>query len=277
MAEEQSIIAATTVAAATEIAKNVYKDIAHPALSATGNVLAIIPKAVERALLPVQQWVAEGQYKLAETKKMLALKLEKVAPEQIVSPEPHIAVPALQAISYSMDNEEIRNMYANLLASSMSEKVKNDVHPAFVEIIKQLSPDEARILKFLFNGVGNEPIIHLRLVNKNTHGGFAVIRNFTQLFRKVENLEQKDYNKVAILLDNLSRQKLIEIHEGSYLTDSKRYEPLEQDGIVLSFKNQKISDNQKWDIEKTYLSLTYLGKSFCQICIADEIKTVGLA
>jgi len=176
-----------------------------------------------------------------------------------------------------MDNEEIRNMYANLLASSMSEKVKNDVHPAFVEIIKQLSPDEARILKFLFNGVGNEPIIHLRLVDKNTHGGVAVIRNFTQLFRKVENLEQKDYNKVAILLDNLSRQKLIEIHEGSYLTDSKRYEPLEQDGIVLSFKNQKISDNQKWNIEKTYLDLTYLGKSFCQICIADEIKTVGLA
>jgi len=277
MADEQNTLAAMAVAVATEVAKDGYNDIAHPALSAAGNVLAIIPQVIERALLPVRQWVAEGQYKFKETQKLLEQKLQNTPPEQIVSPEPYVAVPALQAISYSMDNEEIRNMYANLLASSMSEKVKNDVHPAFVEIIKQLSPDEARILKFLFNGVGNEPIIHLRLVDKNTHGGVAVIRNFTQLFRKVENLEQKDYNKVAILLDNLSRQKLIEIHEGSYLTDSKRYEPLEQDGIVLSFKNQKISDNQKWNIEKTYLDLTYLGKSFCQICIADEIKTVGLA
>lgn len=276
MADEQNTLAAMAVAVATEVAKDGYNDIAHPALSAAGNVLAIIPQVIERALLPVRQWVTEGQYKFKETKKLLEQKLQNTPPEQIVSPEPYVAVPALQAISYSMDNEEIRNMYANLLASSMSEKVKNDVHPAFVEIIKQLSPDEARILKYLYNGLGTEPMIHLRLVDNNTHGGVAVIRNFTQLFRKVEKLEQNDYNKVAILVDNLSRQKLIEIHEGSFLTDSKRYEPLEQDSVVQSLKNQRIEENKVWDIKKTYLSLTHLGESFCKICISDKIEPTGV-
>lgn len=65
----------------------------------------------------------------------------------IESPDPHIAVPALQYISYCMDNDELRDMYANLLANSMNKVVKNGVHPGFVEIIKQLSPDEARLLK----------------------------------------------------------------------------------------------------------------------------------
>ena len=61
MADEQNTLAAMAVAVATEVAKDAYNDIAHPVLSATGNVLAIIPQVIERALLPVQQWVTEGQ------------------------------------------------------------------------------------------------------------------------------------------------------------------------------------------------------------------------
>ena len=65
--------------------------------------------------------------------------------DSIVSPEAYIAVPALQAISYCKNSEELRNMYANLLATSMLNDKKEDVHPSFGEIIKQLSPDEARM------------------------------------------------------------------------------------------------------------------------------------
>ena len=82
---------------------------------------------------------------------MLELKLEKVSPELIEAPEPYIAVPAVQYISYCMNNEELRNMYANLLANSMNKVVKDGVHPGFVEIIKQLSPDEAKFLKYMGN------------------------------------------------------------------------------------------------------------------------------
>ncbi len=276
MSDNPNLTTAATVAAITEVTKNAYNDIAHPSLAATGKVIALIPQIIDRALLPVQKWVAEGQYKLAETKKLLEKKLENVSPENIVSPESHIAVPALQAISYSMDNEEIRDMYANLLTSSMHEKVKNDVHPAFVEIIKQLSPDEARILKYLYNNNKPEPMITLRLINKKDHSSIDVIRNFSLLFRQVPNLEQRDFNKISILLDNLVRQKIIEIHEGAYLTKSELYIPIENDNIILTQKRQVIPEDKEWKIQKTFFDLTFLGKSFCKICISDKVEPIGI-
>lgn len=50
-----------------------------------------------------------------------------------------------------MDSEELRNMYANLLAKAMNVDEKDKVHPAFVELIKQMAPREALILDGISN------------------------------------------------------------------------------------------------------------------------------
>ena len=102
-----------------------------------------IPRAINAALSPLRQWIAQREYNVAETEKLLAKKLENIEPEKIVSPEPYVAVPALQAISYSMNSDELRELYANLLAKSMCIDTKNSVHPSFVEIIRQMSPLDA--------------------------------------------------------------------------------------------------------------------------------------
>jgi hypothetical protein len=271
MADEKDALA-MGVAVATEWAKDSYRDLAHPTMAATGQIFGLIPQAINAALMPIHQWVAKAYYKLDETKKILAEKLKDVPPNEIVSPEPHIAVPALQAISYSMDNEEIRNMYANLLASSMTKKVKGDVHPAFIEIIKQLSPDEARILSFLYKGNDPQPIITLRLVNSDNKYWCDFVKNFTNLHRSVPNLEYKDHKKVSILLDNLSRQKIIEIHERSFLTAPNIYDTLESDPVIQSQIKLMTLPNHQWKIERMGFELTSFGKSFCRVCIADPTE-----
>lgn len=275
MADEKDALA-MGVAVATEWAKDSYQDIAHPAMAATGQVLGLIPQAINAALMPLHQWVAEGYYKLDETKKLLAEKLKNVSANDVVPPEIHIAVPALQAISYSMDNAEIRNMYANLLASSMMEKVKGDVHPAFVEIIKQLSPDEARILRYLNEKNVAQPMIALLLEKVGENVWYDIITHFTNLYRTVPNLEYKDYNKVSVLLDNLSRQNLIVFHENNYISIPNEYEPLENDPVILNQMSQEAPANHRWKIVKMYLELTSFGESFCRVCIADPAeKTIG--
>ena len=270
MADEKDALA-IGVAVATELTKDAYMDVIHPAAAATGQILGLIPQAINVALMPVHQWVAEGYYKLDETKKILAEKLKNVPPNEVVSPKPHIAIPVLQAISYSMDNEEIRNMYANLLASSMQEKVKQDVHPAFVEIIKQLSPDEARILKFLNSTKESQPMIALQLEKERGGGWYDLINHFTILYRIVPDIEYKDYRKVSILLDNLSRQNLIVIHENNHLIDSNKYDALEKDPIIVNYMSQTVP-NLKWKIARKIFELTSFGMSFCRICIADPTE-----
>ena len=137
--------------ATKEVAKDAYSDAVKPVVQPTGELVGLLPRAIKAALAPVEKWVLQREYNVAETKKLLEEKLSAVPPELIEAPEPHIAVPAIQYISYCMDNEDLRDMYANLLANSMNKVVKNGVHPGFVEIIKQLCPDEAKILKYIMH------------------------------------------------------------------------------------------------------------------------------
>jgi hypothetical protein len=74
-------------------------------------------------------------------------RLKDVPPESIVPPSLRIAAPAMQALTYSMDDELIREMFANLLAADMNAQTKKDAHPAFVELIKEMTAIDARVLK----------------------------------------------------------------------------------------------------------------------------------
>ena len=266
MAGEENLIAAATVAVATEVAKEVYNDVAHPVLSASGSVLAIIPQAIERALLPVQQWVTEGQYKLQETKKLLEQKLQNTPPEQIVSPEAYVAVPALQAISYSMDNEELREMFANLLTSSMIVSKKNEVHPAFVEIIKQIAPDEARILRFVQQCNKEIPLIDIILLSNISGGGYDLIASNLSNLDNFVNIECK--NTIPSMLDNLERLKIIEICKDEYITNETLYEDLKMHSYIQKIISKDYC-GQKFDFKKKCLRLTEFGRSFCFICLGS--------
>ncbi len=68
---------------------------------------------------------------------------------RLVTPKPNIAVPALEAMRYSADEPELRRMYVNLLETAMDKETAEKAHSAFVEIIRQLMPDEARVLEYV--------------------------------------------------------------------------------------------------------------------------------
>ena len=263
--------AATQVA--TEVANEAYKDVAKPAMKSVGDSLALIPRAINAALLPVYDWVAHREYQIERTKKLLEMKLRDVQPEDVVPPEPHIAVPALQAISYSMDSSEIRGMYANLLAASMTKNRKGEVHPSYVEFIKQMAPDEARILRHIYlHNHGIIPVVTLRLQHAEK-GGIDIVPYFTNLYRTVEDLEFCSFETTAISVDNLVRLKLLQIHDGSHLTAPGSYDELEQDTALTKIKNSySLPPEHSWKYTRTYLSITSLGKSFCAICIAPQLE-----
>lgn len=66
---------------------NIYDDGLKLATKESGKVLALIPQTINAALAPLRQWIAQKEYNVAETEKLLAQKLEKVECDKIVSPE----------------------------------------------------------------------------------------------------------------------------------------------------------------------------------------------
>lgn len=55
-----------------ETVPDLYDDALKPATQESGKTLALIPRAINAALVPLRQWIAEREYKIAETEKLLA-------------------------------------------------------------------------------------------------------------------------------------------------------------------------------------------------------------
>jgi len=253
-----------TLEVAKEVAKSTYEDVAHPALKPTGEILGLVPRAVRAAILPLEKWIVGREYNLAETKKLLDIKLQNVAPEKISPPEAHIGVPALQYISYCMDSEELRDMYAELLAKSMNEATRGGVHPSFVEIIKQLCPDEAKIIKFIDEVI---PVIALRYQN-NTGQYIEVLRNFSDVG---ERAKCECPGNTQRYIENMERLGLIATVFGESIAGEGVYEALENHPMMQSFMARKKGLEETGyfaTINKGLYRLTSFGHSFIVTCIA---------
>lgn len=127
----------------------VYEDVLQPAAKEVGAGLQTVAKTIHIALAPVSALVW-GYDKLKDyLEERLAEKLKKVPAEKIITPNPTVAVPAVESMRYTAHDPTLRELYASLLASAMNADTADKAHPAFVEMIRQMTPDEAKILKFI--------------------------------------------------------------------------------------------------------------------------------
>lgn len=260
---------------ASETVPEIYDDALKPTIKETGKMLSLVPRAINAALSPLQKWIAQREYSVAETEKLLAEKLENVDVEKIVTPDAYVAVPAFQAISYSMSSVELYDLYSNLLAKSMVDGYKQDVHPAFIEIIKQFSPNDALVLKEISNsdtviGAASMAIV---LKQKGLHivGSPQKVKYCSDRVYDI-HCSSLSEDQIRISINNLERLGII-----SFYSD---YSPSDIDfGFVkntaLYSEFQKTFDELKEteeepeciQINRKYFSLTPLGSLFCKICI----------
>ncbi len=79
----------------------------------------------------------------------IELEISKVSIENLTEPPLNIVGPALEASKYYIEDPDIRSLFSKLIASSVNSMQSEKIHSSFVEIIKQLSPLDARNFKYL--------------------------------------------------------------------------------------------------------------------------------
>lgn len=242
-----------------------YDDLVHPSAKRIGEIVSLLPRAIGVALTPLEKYVLNGEYSLKATKKLLEEKLKDVDPEQIKTPEAYVAVPALQAIAYTTDNETLRDLFANLLAKAMQKDTADTVHPAFVEIIKQLSPDDAYTLK-CFKNSHNLPIVNIcgnPPAEMEKVSGFSNVHIVLHQNVFIANSEIGDIGRQSTSITSLDRLGLVDISfDGSSLTTS--YDEFENLEI---FKNSFSNVMRKVYIEKGRACLNPFGEAFINVCL----------
>lgn len=258
--------------------KEIYQDVAHPAASEIGKTLALPFRAVNVLLTPVAKWVMQGEAKLDEISHLVAEEVKHIPEEKLVSPEPYVAVPAMQAITYSLDCDELKRMYAKLLAKAMNADEKDHVHPAYVEIIKQMSPLDAVSLKFIQQG-GRSAIamcnIRWQKKSREAWTGFKLIRleqYGSFLYRHLVKAFEEGYSEkdITVSFENLDRLGLIVIHDDMQL-ERDNYKDFESHPFVLSCiassKDFPSPDKNEVALLPAAAQITMLGETFSAICL----------
>lgn len=245
----------------------VYQDIAQPAAREIGKALGTVAKTVNVALAPVAALVWGYDQFATFISGKVTDRLKDVPPEDIITPKPNVAGPAMDALRYTGHEESLSDMYANLLASAMDRATAMDAHPAFVEIIKQLTPDEAKILN-LFVGQRAHPIINLRADYTSGNGGTDRVIHYSHLWKMCGMPNSK---AVPAYLDNLCRLGLLNIPTGYSITVPGFYDDLENDPAILKIKADIDAEPEtKCTIDQLYVKTTQLGNQFIGACIKHK-------
>jgi hypothetical protein len=265
----------------------VYQDALQPAAKEVGKSLLTVTKLVNVALTPLSLLVWGYDRIKDYLEATLAEKLKDVPPERIVTPSPAVAGPAVEALRFAANEPTLREMYANLLATGMDANTAQNAHPAFVEILKQLTPDEARLLAFLYSGHEidfKQPALVSGRIELMA-GGRSYTKEVTRYSLFHQSAECSYPHLVDSYYDNIRRLGLIDIlqpevdvdmgypvknisleHQAIEYATKCTVEMLEKKGLQVP----KPAIPYNFHFFGEFLYLTSLGEQFYHACINRE-------
>ena len=265
-------------------ANTIYNDIARPVLVEAGKTMAIPFKAINWFAKQAGDYCVDKMTNTTKLKDCVQKRIESIPDEELCEPPKNIVVPAIISNSYT-DSEELRLMYANLIANSMNKQQKHPAHPAFVEIIKQLTPSEALLLKSSKILTDTTPFCQIRYQKKSSFGNYShhnlasnnIIRKFnegvTAFKYYIPSLKNIPVPDLQIMMDNFIRLNLIEVLTGKISTNKDSYIDFYKDEFNIELEHSYVSQNEdQWkDYELAHvlsvMTPTDFGMSFYEVCV----------
>ena len=225
------------------------------------NFIATIPHS--GLIIPLKK-VGAAVIKIAEsfslhsesTKQAINQKIENLKNQGILSGE-IASIPAFadmaERLVYLDEEPDLKKMFEDLLISTVDSTKTNINHPAYVEILKQITNQEALNLKKIFSFSHNLPICNILIKKENNQ--YKSLKEYI-LINELGDISKRE-------LENWERLKLISISigMGPTLAEEGCYDYGED---ILKSYNYKIPESKTLELEKGYLSFTEFGKNFAK-------------
>lgn len=222
-----------------------------------GNLFNLIFAPLEKARI-------KKDHEIMMFKKELEKNIDLIPAENLVEAPLNIVGPSLEAAKFYIEDNEIRNMFAKLIASSMDVTQQTSTHPSFVEIIKQMSPFDAMILKYLYNNKSRVGSAMICISSPNDKsGGYKII---VRIFFPFDGITTQNFQKYVASVDNLIRLGILVIDEDSRFVDAAVYDDIESHPFYLDFKRE-VEGEHDVVLKYTFWEFTNLGRNFCKCCI----------
>ena len=296
-------IGAEVAKQAGKIIKEPVANLTNPATNTVGQRFADL---LDLVFTPVEMAKIYKDHKIDAFRDSLNKKIDAIPEDKRVLPPLNVVGPALEASKYYIENEVLREMFAELISSSMNSDKTGLAHPSFAEIIKQLSPLDAKLLSdvsessirneerrnLVVNGVFySVGELHISIRSKVTTLilGDSLLKCTRKDFGLQNEMTLSEYEKVldnvSVALDNLTRLNLVVIEE-NFNTDL--HEQFRNSMYMESFladanatiANTTIEEEEsdtysKYEVKRRWytVKLTKFGISFCDIVLPDALPT----
>lgn len=227
-----------------------------------GSVFGLINNTI---LVPIRMYNMYAEDKIERFSEELKAKTLSIPPENLVEASMNILGPTMEGLKYNLDEEHIKHMFINILTSDMNKDKKNFVLPSFVEIVKQLSRDDASFLKTiaeLIRAGAGSTLALLNIEMKIKNGGYVDVDKYIaiQYDNRVDTIKLE-----PIIIDNLNRLGLIECVKGEYLFDKTVYEKSFE---LLKKEYGELPENiEGIDYDKNLFRITEFGNAFLNVCV----------
>jgi hypothetical protein len=164
--------------------------------------------------------------------------------------------------------QSLRERGAELLRRSADVGLEEDSHPAYTRILEDLAPDEARILRLLYEE-GPQPSVDIR-------SGVIPLQSSSELVAAGLNMigpesGARHLEDVPAYLNNLFRLGLIWFSR-ERLPDPRDYQVLEAQPEVA----EALASASHTRTVRRSINLTPFGRDFCELCLTSpEARSAG--
>lgn len=245
-----------------ELMKEVGSDIIRPTSKSIGNNLGKLADGIFGRLGSWgEKQKIKQQQNLKEFKKTISLSIDQIPDDNLKEPNMYIVGPAIESLKYYFEEDFYKEMFTHLISAACNTTYDEIIHPSFVEIIKQLSPIDALILKDL-SSTSHLTGITLRKEGKE----FMAIPGDT-IFTK--GPEKSDF-----AISNLERLNIlssihgIDVEHLAFVIDDDEYDPTDKTNIDERFEpTKKYFETLGYKVSSNTIELTTFGKAFLSVCI----------
>lgn len=193
----------------------------------------------------------------------IAEKAQAIPPEHVVEPKASIAGPTLQGLAFTHEEPNLKEMYLNLLATSMDGRSASLAHPAFVEIIKQLDSEDARLVRGALQSPSAIPIVQIHRKLKDGSSYNVLVQHLLNLKDRATGMSIED-PQLPAMIDNWIRLGLVEVAYDKHLVDAAQYSWADQRPEFLRLSQAPQPDEAMVEYKKGIMQRTELGIRFAR-------------
>lgn len=253
MLEESKIIAEL-------IPESTKEELLNPSAKLVGQALSGV---LHFFLDPLVKLNVVRNQEIQDFEQKIISKNEEIPIENRDGSKKYLALKAIEDAKFQLDSEELREMFANLISSSLDSRKNNLVQPSFSSILRDLSPEDAQTLLYFKNNSAL-PLVDIRFESEDS----SIFANYLMNIILVNN----DTIQRPISITSLERLGLISVVDSKLQSPSNltKYESFisSETYIILNENLPFTADGctfTKLGIIEKAVQLTPLGTDFINI------------